>query len=72
MTQPNTQVSGASFQIFLVGGRDGLVGETSLISKGFAVGGCKPPSDIFFILSYFMCFLKPHEQGISAKIRYKN
>ena len=69
---------GASFQIFLVGrgggGRDGLASEASLISRGGSRGrvAVSPLKKFFFILSYFMCFLKPHEQLISAKIRYKN
>ena len=87
-TAPTTGLpSGASFQIFLGGGRDGLASEESLIGRGVHRGGggggeevcvcvcCKKallPREHFLILSYFMCFLKPHEQGISAKIRYKN
>ena len=43
--------------------------------RGWAGGGggaVSPLEKIFFILSYFMCLLKPHEQGISAKIKYQN
>ena len=31
-----------------------------------------PPREHFLILIYFMYFLKPQEQSISEKIRYKN
>ena len=71
-----TLLSGASFQIFLGGGgggRDGFVSDASLISRGIRGGGGRGAvsllEKIFLILSYFMCFLKPHEQLISAKIR---
>ena len=56
---------GASFQNFLGGGGGRAKRKGSGVLKGHL-------KNFYFILSYFMCFLKPHEQGISAKIRYKN
>ena len=53
------------------GGRDGLASEASLISRGVRGGrgrAVSPLKKIVLILSYFMCFLKPHKQLISAKI----
>ena len=47
---------GASFQIFLGRGRDGLTNEASLVSRGFVGGvrgGCKPPSRKFFYFELF-------------------
>ena len=69
--------TGASFQIFLGGGRDGLAIEASLISRGICGGwggggvAVSLTREDLFILSYFLCFLKPHEQGISANISTK-
>ena len=63
---------GASFQIFLRGGRDALASAASLISREVRCGGGGAIENFFFFFTYFMCFLKPHEQGISAKIWYKN
>ena len=35
-------------------------------------GSVNPPRGIFFYFELFYVLLKPHEQSISAKIRYKN
>ena len=58
---------------FLDREREGTRGETERDGGGGGGGRLvSHPRECFLILSYFMCFLKPHEQGISAKIRYKN
>ena len=69
-----------SFQTFLGEGRGGLANDANLDQLGgfwMCVCVCykhppPTPKNIYFISNYFLCFLKPHEQGISAKIIYSH
>ena len=78
-----TLTQGRHFRFFFEWGGGGgaeTAWRAKQVSKklGGSVGGggegraVSPPRENFLILSYFMCFLKPHVQGISAKIWYKN